>query len=456
MLAWLAIYILAYRKFITKRAMMLFCANVIPVSIILVGMEVYFDRLKLTTLNLDPPKKYQFIPKPERGLVPDNVLGWVTDSGRPGINPQGFRDKKDFKQINNRSSKIRVMLLGDSFIWGVGVKAHQNLPAYLGQELGEEYEIYNLAVPGWGIGQMYTAYQRYKKILDPDIVLLVYIDNDILRTLSNGKPNFSMHGDVLNFRNRLSRTDHIFNSISNFSTSANLLLKEFFYAPLARDVSATIFQDMHQDIEHHGGEFLVVRIPVPALGQYAYSIINSRAGLNGRVDNNVLKFIDLSGAISKHADARTRLYLNDPGTHFSDTGNRSAARYLAGHLRGYNKARLLELRNGRSTRRSKLISKTIQYKLAEKKDKAGDIDRVFLVWGINGWQMVEESLMPPESKVANNLIFSPMRLVDGRYETRLTFPSGTIIDYNVKAVGIIGNLILYDNNDYADYHYLIK
>ena len=64
--------------------------------------------------------------------------------------------------------------------------------------------------------------------------------------------------------------------------------------------------------------------------------------------------------------------------------------------------------------------------------------------------------MPPESKVANNLIFSPMRLVDGRYETRLTFPSGTIIDYNVKAVGIIGNLILYDNNDYADYHYLIK
>ena len=125
-----------------------------------------------------------------------------------------------------------------------------------------------------------------------------------------------MHGDVLNFRNRLSRTDHIFNSISNFSTSANLLLKEFFYAPLARDVSATIFQDMHQDIEHHGGEFLVVRIPVPALGQYAYSIINSRAGLNGRVDNNVLKFIDLSGAISKHADARTRLYLNDPGTHF--------------------------------------------------------------------------------------------------------------------------------------------
>ena len=75
------------------------------------------------------------------------------------------------------------MILGDSFIWGPGVGVEQNLPNLLQTRLKDRYKIFNLSVPGWGIDQMYLAYQQYKDIINPDIVILAFIDRDVNRVL---------------------------------------------------------------------------------------------------------------------------------------------------------------------------------------------------------------------------------------------------------------------------------
>src|SRR5918997_5269683 len=95
------------------------------------------------------------------GLAPwaqsDEYLGWTSMVNVAENNPQGFRDKKNFDDIESYRSKIRIMILGDSFIYGAGVWAHESIPSLLGQKLSDKYAIFNLGVPGWGIDQMYLA-----------------------------------------------------------------------------------------------------------------------------------------------------------------------------------------------------------------------------------------------------------------------------------------------------------
>ena len=74
----------------------------------------------------------------------DADLGWVlddrptdfySDAGRAAPaykpNPQGFRDAKDFAAVDLHSGKRRIMVLGDSFVFGVGVDAKDAIPSVL-------------------------------------------------------------------------------------------------------------------------------------------------------------------------------------------------------------------------------------------------------------------------------------------------------------------------------------
>jgi hypothetical protein len=90
------------------------------------------------------------------------------------------------------------MILGDSFMWGAGVSAAESVPGLLQSWARDTRLVFNLGVPGWGIDQMYLAYQRYKDKLNPHIVMLVFIDDDIMRVLQSyrrwegfNKPSFA-------------------------------------------------------------------------------------------------------------------------------------------------------------------------------------------------------------------------------------------------------------------------
>jgi len=139
----------------------------------------------------------------------DESFGWtlqkgVSFAGKDGIvyraNRQGFRDVKDFATAG-AATKKRIMLLGDSFAFGLYIDERHILPVRLQEMLHPRYSVYNVSMPGWGIDQMILAYDMYVEILKPDLVVFVYIDDDITRVLEAfrdiekmNKPSF----DVVN------------------------------------------------------------------------------------------------------------------------------------------------------------------------------------------------------------------------------------------------------------------
>ncbi len=124
----------------------------------------------------------------------DSTLGWVCKSKenlkfyRPElnkihyqINKQGFRNPVDFDTLRRSSSRKRILLLGDSFLFSILQEEQKTISSILQKRLDQEYEIYNLAIPGWGLDQMHLAYEKYIETINPSQVILLYIDDDVAR-----------------------------------------------------------------------------------------------------------------------------------------------------------------------------------------------------------------------------------------------------------------------------------
>lgn len=93
------------------------------------------------------------------------------------LNERGFRDREWIE--SDFANKTTVAVLGDSFASGWGV----NDPAdrfgdVLGAQLGAEYAVVNLAIPGLSTPQQLEKLQENPPEI-PDIVLLQYFLNDI-------------------------------------------------------------------------------------------------------------------------------------------------------------------------------------------------------------------------------------------------------------------------------------
>jgi len=149
----------------------------------------------------------------------DSTLGWVCKNRvnlkfyRPElhdiqyqINRQGFRNSVDFDTLKPSNSKKRILLLGDSFLFSILQKEENTISSILQKSLGREYEVFNLAIPGWGLDQMYLAYKKYVEIIKPEQVILLYIDDDVSRLAeamywgAGPKPAFKIEKDVLKER----------------------------------------------------------------------------------------------------------------------------------------------------------------------------------------------------------------------------------------------------------------
>ncbi len=98
------------------------------------------------------------------------------------INSQGFRNSFDFRNSLSTDQK-RVLLIGDSFLFNIYLSENETTTNYLQNEKGTDYLFYNMAVPAWGIDQMYLAYQKYVNLVQPDQVIFVFVDEDFLRSM---------------------------------------------------------------------------------------------------------------------------------------------------------------------------------------------------------------------------------------------------------------------------------
>src|SRR4029450_1178176 len=167
-----------------KRASLVVVVNLAAIGVLLGCAEFYVRRQGLQPYHREYPGQYH-----EPGSVAwaraDSQLGWtIAPEYLAGqINPQGFRDAKDFETWPRHSGRTRVLVLGDSFVVGAHLAPEQTLPGLLQSRLGETHEVFAAAVPGWGIDQMYLAYERYKDLIAPNLVVLAFIDDDVKRVL---------------------------------------------------------------------------------------------------------------------------------------------------------------------------------------------------------------------------------------------------------------------------------
>ena len=137
----------------------------------IIFFEIYFS------LRFGMDKLTQFDPE----------LGWVNipnakindDRGTTyTTNSLGYRGGEVDK------SKKHIVLVGDSIIYGSGVNDSETLANNLDKKI-KDYQVINLGVGGYGIGQYYLRLKKEINRLNPILIIVnIYEGNDLGETLS--------------------------------------------------------------------------------------------------------------------------------------------------------------------------------------------------------------------------------------------------------------------------------
>ena len=145
-----------------------------------------------------------------------DVLGWAHRPGTTGtfsshgfdvhvrVNSSGFRGPEH--DVDDGGPQKRVVVLGDSFVWGFGVQEEQMFTSRL-DALLPDVRVYNLGVSGYSTDQELLLYDRERAKYSPDLLVLVVANNDWALNLLPmaygvyGKPVFAVDERELRLTN---------------------------------------------------------------------------------------------------------------------------------------------------------------------------------------------------------------------------------------------------------------
>ena len=118
----------------------------------------------------------------------DPLLGWFNKQNykNTGVlcekkytrttNTQGFRDTKNYS-ITKKNGKKRIIVLGDSFIFGENQDDNELYTTSLQNIVGNNFEVLNFGVSGYGPDQEFLLLNKELKY-QPDIVIVAFFQND--------------------------------------------------------------------------------------------------------------------------------------------------------------------------------------------------------------------------------------------------------------------------------------
>ncbi len=129
--------------------------------------------------NHHPRFGYQFTPNSKKTFSTSEYTYDVR------TNAQGLRTKEFRPKVED---EFRILLLGDSNYFGVGVNENQTIAAELEKNLSIRFSrpvsVYTLAIPGYNTVQELQLLRAYGSILQPDAIILgLFIGNDLLPNL---------------------------------------------------------------------------------------------------------------------------------------------------------------------------------------------------------------------------------------------------------------------------------
>jgi len=291
-------------------------------------------------------------PLPERShTVYDPELGWASRKGSvardvfgPGLdvstNARGFRNASEF-QASVAPDKTRVVALGDSFTLGYGVGDADSWPASL-ERLCPRLEVPNMGQSGYGIDQSYLWYLRDGRVIDQDVLVLAFIDDDLLRVrhddmLGYGKPVLRLiDGELVATNVPVPRAPYLLPVLTqNLALLERLRLVELPRALVARfaprpvpgetmseaeaqQVDEAIFRALARDAAERDARLLLVHLPhlaqgrpdriaeLPALGVAALERVRQQAVV-GVMEHEQLAGRPREPGVSRQARAEVRL-----------------------------------------------------------------------------------------------------------------------------------------------------
>jgi hypothetical protein len=242
----------------------------------LAGIELFLRVADFRQLRVMPAEfRYPYQHDPELGWVPTpNAVG----SHGVRINSLGLRDLE-----LEPSAKPTILFIGDSFVYGAGVKDGERFTDRLRNEL-PDFRIVNAGVAAYGTDQEYLWLRRLWPSLQPSVVvLIVCVDNDHRDNATN-----SMHSHTL--KPYLVEKDggwhfagipvprgpswyYYNNSLAERSALVRLGILIYLrlrYPPVVVPDPTTRLVGMMRDyVESYGARFLVgLQLPDPALEPY--------------------------------------------------------------------------------------------------------------------------------------------------------------------------------------------
>jgi lysophospholipase L1-like esterase len=133
----------------------------------------------------------------------------------------------------------RIVVLGDSYTFGVGVQNEETFPAELETLLnagkgGERYEVINAGSPGWGTENELAFWTTRQSELQADLLVLAFYRNDVTDNMrhlvydrgADGKPIYAPKQDLSRAK-RIARRIPFYAFLSEHSHLVNLVRKLF-------------------------------------------------------------------------------------------------------------------------------------------------------------------------------------------------------------------------------------
>ncbi len=120
----------------------------------------------------------------------DAELGWTVGPGRrspDGLymsSAEGIRSAVQGVRFRDEKPARRVALIGDSNAMSLEVSFEESWGYHLGRALGSDVQLLNFGVDGYGIDQVYLRYERDVRPFKPSVVVIGFIQHDLLRSMA--------------------------------------------------------------------------------------------------------------------------------------------------------------------------------------------------------------------------------------------------------------------------------
>ncbi len=104
-------------------------------------------------------------------------------------NSDGFRSSREFDEFDDR---VRIMMVGDSFVFGEGVEEHERFTNVL-ETMQPTWRVDNLGLPGYGPDLMVRALEAVGLTPVPDVVVFCLYTDDFHRV----RPHYAGVGFII-------------------------------------------------------------------------------------------------------------------------------------------------------------------------------------------------------------------------------------------------------------------